>query len=89
MYTPFAGLTSIFNMQNLPGTSPRIFAARVKYCILDEEAKQILEKARLNYQLSFRSINKVLKVSRTIADLNDNEIITKNDILKSLNFRRR
>lgn len=60
-----------------------------KYCILDEEAKQILEKARLNYQLSFRSINKVLKVSRTIADLNDNEIITKNDILKSLNFRRR
>jgi hypothetical protein len=37
MYTPLAGLTSIFNMQNLPGTSPRIFAARVKYCILDDK----------------------------------------------------
>ncbi len=60
-----------------------------KYCILDDEAKQILEKARFNYQLSFRSINKVLKVARTIADLNDNEIIGKNDLLKSLNFRRR
>ncbi|MBY0541591.1 MAG: ATP-binding protein [Campylobacterales bacterium] len=60
-----------------------------KYCILDNEAKEILEKARLNYQLTFRSINKVLKVARTIADLNDNEIITKNDLLKSLNFRRR
>lgn len=60
-----------------------------KYCILDEESKIILEKARINYQLSFRSINKVLKVARTIADLNDNEIITKNDLLQSLNFRRR
>jgi len=60
-----------------------------KYCILDEESQIIMEKARFNYQLSFRSINKVLKVARTIADLNDNEIITKNDILQSLNFRRR
>ncbi len=60
-----------------------------KYCILDDEGKDILEKARINYHLSFRSINKVLKVARTIADLNDNEFITKNDLLKSLNFRRR
>jgi hypothetical protein len=37
MQTPLAGLNSIFNMQNLPGTSPRIFAARVKYCILDDK----------------------------------------------------
>ncbi|QKF59815.1 YifB family Mg chelatase-like AAA ATPase [Aliarcobacter lanthieri] len=60
-----------------------------KYCILDDESKEILEKARINYSLSFRSINKVLKVARTIADLNNNEIITKSDLLKSLNFRRR
>lgn len=60
-----------------------------EYCLLDEESKGILEKARINYQLSFRSINKVLKVARTIADLNDNDIITKNDLLQSLNFRRR
>jgi len=60
-----------------------------KYCVLDDESKNILEKARFNYQLSFRSINKVLKVARTIADLNDNELITKSDLLKSLSFRRR
>lgn len=60
-----------------------------KYCILDDESKQILEKARINYSLSFRSINKVLKVARTIADINNNELITKSDLLKSLNFRRR
>jgi len=60
-----------------------------KYCVLDEESKELLEKATLNFQLSFRSINKVLKVARTIADLNKNENITKQDLLKSLNFRRR
>lgn len=60
-----------------------------KYCLLDDECKELLDKAIINYQLSFRSINKVLKVARTIADLNDNKDITKSDFLKSLNFRRR
>jgi len=60
-----------------------------KFCILDAESQELLQKAIFNFQLSFRSINKVLKVARTIADLNKNENITKNDLLKSLNFRRR
>lgn len=60
-----------------------------KYCTLDNESKALFENAKINYQLSFRSINKVLKVARTIADLNNNEIITKDDLLKSLSFRRR
>ena len=41
-----------------------------------------LKKARVNYSLSFRSINKILKVARTIADINENEFITKGDLLK-------
>jgi len=61
----------------------------LKYCLLADECKDIVEKARVNYALSFRSINKILKVARTIADINGNELITKNDLLKSLNFRRR
>lgn len=60
-----------------------------KFCILDEESKLIMDKAVQNYRLSFRSINKVLKVGRTIADINDNELITKSDLLQSLSFRRR
>ena len=60
-----------------------------KYCILDSVSQELLQKAKINYQLSFRSINKVLKVARTIADLNDNDLITKNDLLQSLSFRRR
>ena len=60
-----------------------------KYCLLDDESNALFENAKINYQLSFRSINKVLKVARTIADLNNNETITKDDLLKSLSFRRR
>lgn len=60
-----------------------------KFCLLEEESKVILDKAVQNYKLSFRSTNKVLKVARTIADLNDNKLITKNDLLQSLSFRRR
>uniref|UniRef100_UPI001FD8E242 magnesium chelatase subunit ChlI family protein n=1 Tax=Aliarcobacter cryaerophilus TaxID=28198 RepID=UPI001FD8E242 len=56
---------------------------------MDSETSDILEKARVNYSLSFRSINKILKVARTIADINENEFITKGDLLKSLNFRKR
>jgi hypothetical protein len=37
MQTPLAGLNSIFNMPTISGISPRIFAARVKYCILDDK----------------------------------------------------
>jgi magnesium chelatase family protein len=60
-----------------------------KYCKLDNACEELMSKAIINYQLTYRSINKVLKVARTIADLNKNSDITKNDLLKSLNFRRR
>lgn len=60
-----------------------------KYCILDNEADEMLQKACINFKLSYRSKNKVLKVARTIADLNSNDLITKDDLLRSLNFRKR
>ncbi len=60
-----------------------------KYCILDSNTKEILEKARLNLNLSFRSINKILKVSRTIADLEECTNIQKRHLLESLSYRRR
>ena len=37
MYTPLAGLTSINPTLTITGNAPRIFAARVKYCILDDK----------------------------------------------------
>ncbi len=60
-----------------------------KYCILNEESKEILEKASQNFDLSFRSINKILKVSRTIADLQGKINIEKKDLMEALSYRRR
>lgn len=60
-----------------------------KYCVLDEQSTAILHKATSSFNLSFRSINKVLKVARTIADLDQSANIKKQHILESLNYRRR
>ena len=60
-----------------------------KFCLLSDEAKSILDMATQNFALSFRSIKKIQKVSRTIADLDTSEIIEKRHILEALSYRRR
>ena len=60
-----------------------------KFCKLNEENQIILDNAINRFSLSFRSINKILKVARTIADLDDSENIEKKHLLESLGFRRR
>lgn len=60
-----------------------------QYCSMNEEAKNILETAINRFSLSFRSIKKVQKVSRTIADLDSCEIIEKSHILEALSYRKR
>ncbi len=60
-----------------------------KYCLLDAQSENILNMATQNYSLSFRSINKVLKVARTIADLQASENIKKEHLLEALSFRKR
>ena len=60
-----------------------------KYCILDNEAQSILDMAISRFDLSFRSIKKIQKVGRTIADLDSCEIIGKKHILEALSYRRR
>lgn len=58
-----------------------------KFCILDNEAKEILDKAISRYNLSQRKINKTLKVARTCADLRLNNLIQKQDILLALSYQ--
>lgn len=60
-----------------------------KYCLLESEAKTILDQAIIRYQLSFRSIKKIQKVSRTIADLDNASTISKSHLLEALSYRRR
>jgi magnesium chelatase family protein len=60
-----------------------------KFCIMDDDAKSVLDMAIDRYSLSFRSIKKVQKVSRTIADLDESETISKKHLLEALSYRRR
>lgn len=58
-----------------------------RVCILEKDAKNILDMAISRYQLSHRSLNKILKISRTIADLKEQDTINKDDILESLSYK--
>ena len=60
-----------------------------KFCILESDANEILQKATLQFGLSHRSISNIKKVARTIADLNGNENINKHALLEALSYRRR
>ena len=58
-----------------------------KYCMLDEKSQQILKMAVQKYQLSGRKYNRVLKIARTIADLNNSENILAEHITQALQYR--
>ncbi len=60
-----------------------------KFCILDKDAKETLDTALQRFALSFRSIKKIKKVGRTIADLDNSILIEKQHILEALSYRRR
>jgi magnesium chelatase family protein len=58
-----------------------------RYCALDKEMEELLYMAIKKYKFSARSYYKVLKVARTIADLDGRESLRKEDILEALSFR--
>ncbi len=58
-------------------------------CYLSPEAKQLLEVSTKRLQLSARSYHRVIKLSRTIADLEDSRRIEVPHIAESLQYRPR
>ena len=58
-----------------------------KFCTLNAEASEILQKAATKYNLSQRGIKRTLRVARSIADLDESEQILKPHILEALSFR--
>ena len=58
-----------------------------QFCVLNDELKTILNRAISEFSLSLRAINKVIKVSRTIADLEQSEVIEKRHLLESFSYR--
>ncbi|MEN8154392.1 MAG: YifB family Mg chelatase-like AAA ATPase [Acidobacteriota bacterium] len=58
-----------------------------KFCSLEPEDEKILKSAVEKFDLSTRSYYKILKLSRTIADLSGREKISSADIQEALQYR--
>ena len=58
-----------------------------KHSNLDKRAKDLLDKAANSLELSPRSYMKVIKIARTIADLEDNYLIDSKHIAEALQYR--
>lgn len=59
-----------------------------KYCKLDKDTNSIMEKIYMKFNLSTRSYSRIIKVSRSIADLKGNKKILKEDLIEALQYRR-
>jgi len=58
-----------------------------KYCIIKEEDKRFLISALENLQISARVYDKILKIARTIADLEGEEEISRKHLLEAISFK--
>ena len=58
-----------------------------KYCKIDDASKQFLKNAINKFNLSARAYDRILKISRTIADLEKSENITVSHIAAALQLR--
>ena len=58
-----------------------------KYCVLSDKCTEILKFAAQKYNLSGRKYNRILKLARTIADLDNSENITELHISQALQYK--
>ncbi|MBF0105273.1 MAG: YifB family Mg chelatase-like AAA ATPase [Deltaproteobacteria bacterium] len=58
-----------------------------KHCALDQNCEGILKTSMEKFHLSARAVSRILKVSRTIADMDGSENIKTEHILESVQYR--
>ncbi|MDD5108408.1 MAG: YifB family Mg chelatase-like AAA ATPase [Candidatus Omnitrophica bacterium] len=58
-----------------------------EYCLLDKAAQELIRMAMSELTLSARGYDKILKVARTIADLDQKEIICQEHIAEAVQYR--
>ena len=69
-------------------TNARMTPAMInKYCALDKKCEDLMEKAFTKLRLSARANSRILKVARTIADLDGEKNILDKHILEAIKYR--
>lgn len=76
----YAGCEFVFNSE-IPAKEVN------KYCTMESEAVQLMKKIYDSHGLSARSYYKILKVARTIADIDGNELITAANISEAVGYK--
>lgn len=58
-----------------------------KYCIMEKDAQKLLDDAFERFNLSVRSYDRIIKVARTAADLDDDEVIGIQHIAEAISYK--
>lgn len=64
--------------------SPRLIR---KYCVVDNASKALLENAITRLGLSARAYDRILKVSRTLADMEGKELVESGHVSEAIQYR--
>jgi magnesium chelatase family protein len=59
-----------------------------KYCQLSLDSSKIIKSLFNNFHVSARAYSRILKVARTIADMNKTEKIASSDIIEAVQYRK-
>jgi magnesium chelatase family protein len=58
------------------------------FCVLDDVSEQFLELAVQKLKLSARAHHRILKIARTIEDMDGREAIAQQDLAEAISYRR-
>lgn len=58
-----------------------------QYCVLDEQCRKLLERAIIKFDMSARAYDRILKLSRTIADLDGSADILPAHVNEAIQYR--
>ncbi|MGI9316491.1 MAG: hypothetical protein ACR2QW_04080, partial [bacterium] len=72
--------------QQIPNSALNTSALR-QHCCLTASQRELLEKVAQQFQLSNRGSHRILKLARTVADLNVHEKIQDDDLLYAVKLR--
>lgn len=76
-----------FSQENIRYNSQMTSAMVQQYCVLEDEGKEFMKMAYDSMNLSVRTYYKVIKVARTIADIESQSAIQKKHLVEALGYR--